>query len=259
MELYFSSLGDMEEIVAAYDEKFPTEPVKLVSTSRGHMLELSGPTLAFKDMALSVLPGLIAKAAAHSDKKVIILTATSGDTGKAALEGFAFVKNTEIFVFFPDKGVSAIQRLQMVTQEGDNVHVYPIRGNFDQAQRGVKNLFTDKNLQKQMEKEKKILTSANSINIGRLIPQIAYYVYGYLQLVKREKIHFGEQIHVSVPTGNFGNILAAYYAKRMGLPIHTLICVSNDNRVLTDFFETSKYDANRELILLPPLHGYFDF
>lgn len=238
---------------SAYDDKFDCdEIVPVVKSADGYFLELyHGKTAAFKDMALSILPYLLTTAMKKEkkQKKVCILTATSGDTGKAALEGFADVKDTEIIVFFPNKGVSAIQERQMVTQTGNNTHVFAIEGNFDDAQRGVKEIFNDENLAENLDKLNWKLSSANSINIGRLVPQIVYYVYGYIKLVKRGIINCGDKINVSVPTGNFGNILAAFYAKNMGLPIDKLICASNENNVLTDFLKTGIYDANRKFFL----------
>ena len=196
-----------------------------------------GPTLAFKDMALSVLPRLMTAALKKdSEKEVLILVATSGDTGKAALEGFCDVDGTKIIVFYPNEGVSEMQRLQMVTQDGSNTKVIGIKGNFDDAQNGVKEIFADKDFAKVIDRHGYRLSSANSINFGRLAPQIAYYVWSYVQLLARGEINKGEKINFVVPTGNFGNILAAYYAKRMGLPINKLICASNKNNVLTDFF-----------------------
>ena len=212
-------------------------PVK--SAAGVHFLELfHGPTLAFKDMALSILPHLMTVSASQQeDKEMIILTATSGDTGKAALEAFCDVPGTSIIVFYPEKGVSNLQKRQMITQEGSNTYVYGIRGNFDDAQTGVKNIFSNMVLEKGKE-----FSSANSINIGRLLPQICYYFYAYAQL----DIRLGSEVNFVVPTGNFGNILAGYYAKKMGLPIRKLICASNDNKVLYDFFRTGSYDKNRE-------------
>ena len=239
---------------AAYSQtKFGAEPVPLRKVNEStDVLELwHGPTSAFKDMALQILPHLLTKAIAKTGEsnKVVILVATSGDTGKAALEGFANVKDTEIIVFYPDDGVSAIQKRQMLTQAGDNVRVIGIQGNFDDAQTGVKKIFSDKELAKEMDEKGFQFSSANSINIGRLVPQICYYVYAYAQLCKDGKIAEGEKINVVVPTGNFGNILAAFYAKNMGLPIDKLICASNDNKVLYDFFRTGTYDRNREFVL----------
>jgi len=237
----------------AYDSKFDTEVIApLVEAEGAYYLELfHGATIAFKDMALSILPHLLITSAKKNQVKneIVILTATSGDTGKAALAGFAGVKGTKIIVFYPKHGVSPIQEKQMVTQKGDNTCVIGITGNFDDAQTGVKKLFGDKELATEMDKAGYQFSSANSINIGRLVPQIVYYVYAYAQLLKEGRIADGESINVVVPTGNFGNILAAFYAKNMGLPIKKLICASNDNKVLYDFFETGVYDRNREFVL----------
>ena len=237
----------------AYDSKFDTEVIApLVEAEGAYYLELfHGATIAFKDMALSILPHLLITSAKKNQVKneIVILTATSGDTGKAALAGFAGVKGTKIIVFYPKHGVSPIQEKQMVTQKGDNTCVIGITGNFDDAQTGVKKLFGDKELAAEMDKAGYQFSSANSINIGRLVPQIVYYVYAYAQLLKEGRIVDGEAINVVVPTGNFGNILAAFYAKNMGLPIKKLICASNDNKVLYDFFETGVYDRNREFVL----------
>ena len=237
----------------AYDSKFDTEVIApLVEAEGAYYLELfHGATIAFKDMALSILPHLLITSAKKNQVKneIVILTATSGDTGKAALAGFAGVKGTKIIVFYPKHGVSPIQEKQMVTQKGDNTCVIGITGNFDDAQTGVKKLFGDKELAAEMDKAGYQFSSANSINIGRLVPQIVYYVYAYAQLLKEGRIADGEAINVVVPTGNFGNILAAFYAKNMGLPIKKLICASNDNKVLFDFFETGVYDRNREFVL----------
>ena len=202
-------------------------------------------------MALSILPYLLVTAAKKNNVKndIVILTATSGDTGKAALAGFADVPGTKIIVFYPKNGVSPIQEKQMVTQKGDNTAVVGIHGNFDDAQTGVKNMFNDKALAADMDQAGYQFSSANSINIGRLVPQMVYYVYAYTRLVAKGEIKAGDKINVVVPTGNFGNILAAYYAKEMGLPIGKFICASNDNKVLYDFFETGCYDKNREFIL----------
>ena len=180
---------------------------------------------------------------------IVILTATSGDTGKAALAGFADVPGTKIIVFYPKGGVSRVQELQMVTQKGENTSVVAIHGNFDHAQSGVKALFEDKELEKELAAKGYQFSSANSINIGRLVPQVVYYVYAYAKLLENEEIQAGEEINVTVPTGNFGNILAAYYAKQMGVPIAKLICASNENKVLFDFFESGTYDKNREFVL----------
>ena len=240
-------------INSAYDEKFDTEVIApLVKVGDTYHLELfHGATIAFKDMALSILPHLLTTAAKKNGvtKEIVILTATSGDTGKAALAGFADVPGTKIIVFYPKGGVSRIQELQMVTQKGDNTSVVAIHGNFDNAQSGVKAMFEDKELEKELSAAGYQFSSANSINIGRLVPQVVYYVYAYAKLLENEEIASGEEINVTVPTGNFGNILAAYYAKQMGVPIAKLICASNENKVLFDFFETGVYDRNREFIL----------
>ena len=240
-------------IERAYDSKFDVEEIApLVEAQGAYYLELfHGSTIAFKDMALSILPHLLITSARKNQVKndIVILTATSGDTGKAALAGFAEVKGTKIVVFYPKHGVSPIQEKQMVTQKGDNTYVVGIEGNFDQAQTGVKQMFNDKEFAKLMDENGYQFSSANSINIGRLVPQIVYYVYAYAKLLKNGEIAEGDKINVVVPTGNFGNILAAYYAKNMGLPIQKLICASNENKVLFDFFNTGKYDKNREFIL----------
>ena len=237
----------------AYDSKFDTEEIApLVKAEGAYYLELfHGATIAFKDMALSILPHLLTTSARKNNVKndIVILTATSGDTGKAALAGFADVPGTRIVVFYPKGGVSPIQEKQMVTQTGKNTFVVGIKGNFDQAQSGVKAIFGDKELEKEMNEAGFQFSSANSINIGRLVPQVVYYVYAYAKLLANGEITEGEEINVVVPTGNFGNILAAYYAKNMGLPIHKFICASNDNKVLYDFFTTGTYDKNREFIL----------
>lgn len=237
----------------AYDLKFDTEEIApLVEAEGAYYLELfHGKTIAFKDMALSILPHLLTTAAKKnkSDKEIVILTATSGDTGKAALAGFAGVPGTRIIVFYPKGGVSKVQELQMVTQKESNTTVIGVKGNFDDCQSKVKELFNDTELKNQMSEKGFQFSSANSINIGRLVPQIAYYVYAYAKLLKEERILDGEKINVCVPTGNFGNILAAFYAKNMGLPINKLICASNDNKVLFDFFKEGTYDKNREFIL----------
>ena len=237
----------------AYDSKFDTEEIApLVKAGDAWLIELwHGKTAAFKDMALSILPRLLTAAVRkeHDDLKICILTATSGDTGKAALEGFADVPGTEITVFYPDSGVSEVQERQMITQTGDNTHVFAIRGNFDDAQTGVKNVFQSGEVRDILLAKGVQLSSANSINIGRLIPQCVYYVWSYLNMVRQGAIECGDQINVVVPTGNFGNILAAYYAKLMGLPVKTLICASNRNKVLTDFIRTGVYDTDREFYL----------
>ena len=233
----------------AYDSKFDTpEIAPLVKLNGQYNLELfHGATVAFKDMALSILPHLMTTAAKkHGLKnKIVILTATSGDTGKAAMAGFADVPGTEIIVFYPKDGVSKVQELQMTTQTGDNTHVVAIEGNFDDAQTNVKRMFNDAALRERLAAHKLQFSSANSMNIGRVVPQIVYYVYAYAQLVKTGQIQAGEAVNFAVPTGNFGNILAAYYAKQIGLPVGKLICASNENNVLTDFFKTHVYDKKR--------------
>ncbi len=240
-------------INSAYDKKFDIPEIAALHEADGaHFLELfHGATIAFKDMALSILPYLLTTSAKknHVKNEIVILTATSGDTGKAALAGFQDVPGTKIIVFYPKSGVSPIQEKQMVTQRGENTYVVGIHGNFDDAQTGVKNMFNDKELAKVMDEAGYQFSSANSINIGRLVPQIVYYVYAYAQLVKKGTLKAGEEMNVVVPTGNFGNILASYYAKQMGLPIKKFICASNENKVLFDFFETGCYDRNREFIL----------
>lgn len=223
------------------DPKNPVAPV-------GSMELWHGPTSAFKDVALQMLPHLMRMALKKvgETKEILILVATSGDTGKAALAGFADVPQTKVMVFYPDGGVSKIQRLQMVTQRGANVNVTAVRGNFDDAQNGVKKIFNDKKIREELDKLNVKLSSANSINWGRLVPQIAYYFSGYVELLKAEQVKLGEKILISVPTGNFGNILAAYYAYKMGLPVKKLICASNINNVLTEFFATGTYNRNRK-------------
>ena len=256
MKLFLSDFTEQELkacIQGAYDDKFDTEEIApLVKKDGAYYLELfHGKTIAFKDMALSLLPYLMTTSARKNGVKneIVILTATSGDTGKAALAGFADVPGTSIIVFYPKHGVSPIQEKQMLTQKGENTNVVGIIGNFDDAQTGVKNMFHSKELAERMNKKGYQFSSANSINIGRLVPQIVYYVYAYGQLLKQGAISCGEKINVVVPTGNFGNILAAYYAKNMGLPIETLFCASNENKVLFDFFRTGKYDRKRDFIL----------
>ena len=240
-------------IAKAYDEKFDTKEIApLVKKDEAYYLELfHGKTIAFKDMALSILPHLLTTSAKKNQVKneIVILTATSGDTGKAALAGFADVPGTKIIVFYPKHGVSPIQEKQMVTQRGENTYVIGIEGNFDDAQTGVKKMFSDAALAEEMNEAGYQFSSANSINIGRLVPQVVYYVYSYATLLARGEISDGEQINVVVPTGNFGNILAASYAKQMGVPIAKLICASNENKVLFDFFTTGCYDRNRDFIL----------
>ena len=214
-----------------------------------YILELwHGPTCAFKDMALQILPHLLTKSVkkCESDKEIVILVATSGDTGKAALEGFADVDGTRIFVFYPEKGVSEIQKLQMITQEGNNVSVCAVAGNFDDAQTGVKKIFTDSAYARELSQNGFELSSANSINWGRLMPQIVYYFSAYADLLKNDEIKIGDKVNFTVPTGNFGDILAGYYAMKMGLPVNKFICASNENNVLTDFISTGVYDKNRK-------------
>ena len=240
-------------IDSAYDSKFDTEEIVPMKEADGLIyLELfHGPTLAFKDMALSILPYLMVTSAKKNNlkEKIIILTATSGDTGKAALAGFADVEGTGIIVFYPKDGVSPFQRQQMVTEKGKNTTVVAIQGNFDDAQNGVKAIFSDKELATELKEKGYVFSSANSINIGRLVPQIVYYVYAYVKLLNEGKLSPGEILDVCVPTGNFGNILAASFAKKLGLPLGKLICASNTNKVLFDFFKTGTYDRDREFTL----------
>lgn len=233
------------------DRKFDSVNISEISRvgDSAYLLELwHGPTCAFKDMALQLLPFLMTTSSRKTapDKEIVVLVATSGDTGKAALEGFADVPHTRMLVFYPENGVSEMQKLQMTTQSGENVSVCAIKGNFDDAQSGVKKIFTDPVIEAELEKNGQMFSSANSINWGRLVPQIVYYIAAYTTLVEQGEIAMGETVNVTVPTGNFGNILAAYYAKLMGLPIGKLICASNRNRVLTDFIRTGVYDRNRD-------------
>jgi threonine synthase len=236
----------------AYSTKnFETESIaEIAHLFEGtYMLELwHGPTCAFKDMALQILPYFLTTSAKKIklDKKIVILVATSGDTGKAALEGFKDVEGTSILVFYPEDGVSPMQKRQMKTQEGSNVGVCAIKGNFDDCQNGVKAIFTDSDVKASLEANGKMFSSANSINWGRLVPQIVYYISAYAELLRDGEIKAGEKINIVVPTGNFGNILAAYYAKHMGIPVNKLICASNINNVLTDFINTGVYDRNRK-------------
>lgn len=237
-------------------EKFDSGNISEIAKvgEQAYLLELwHGPTCAFKDMALQLLPHLLTVSAEKTvpGKEIVVLVATSGDTGKAALEGFKDVSGTKMLVFYPVHGVSNMQKLQMTTQEGGNVAVCAIEGNFDDAQSGVKKIFTDPDVLKELEKNGQMFSSANSINWGRLVPQIVYYVAAYTSLVEQGEISLGEQVNVVVPTGNFGNILAAYYAKGMGLPVGKLICASNRNKVLTDFLRTGVYDKNREFHTTP--------
>ena len=240
-----------ECVNGAYTGKFGGEdvaPVVDIANNR-FVLELwHGPTCAFKDMALQLLPHLLTRSVKKTcdGKEIVILVATSGDTGKAALEGFRDVPGTRIIVFYPVEGVSAIQKRQMVTQEGENVGVCAIKGNFDDAQTGVKRIFTDAEIAAELDKHNMAFSSANSINWGRLAPQIVYYISAYADLMNKGVIRMGDKVNVVVPTGNFGNILAAYYAKKMGLPIGKLVCASNANNVLTDFLRTGVYDRNRQ-------------
>lgn len=256
MKLFLTDFTEEELkdcIKKAYDAKFDTEVIAPLAEAGGaYYLELfHGSTIAFKDMALSILPHLMTVSARKNNvrNEIVILTATSGDTGKAALAGFADVEGTRIIVFYPKNGVSPIQEKQMVTQKGENTLVVGIHGNFDDAQTGVKKIFSDKELAQELDGKGFQFSSANSINIGRLVPQICYYVYAYGTLLREGKIESGEKINVTVPTGNFGNILAAFYAKNMGLPIGRLICASNENKVLYDFLRTGTYDRNREFVL----------
>lgn len=214
-----------------------------------YILELwHGPTAAFKDMALQIMPRLLTKSIEKtgSQKEVVILVATSGDTGKAALEGFKNIPGVRIIVFYPHGGVSKVQELQMTTAEGENVSVVAVKGNFDDCQTGVKKLFADEDFNQLLASHEKVFSSANSINWGRLLPQIVYYFWGYAQMLQSAQIFLGEEINIVVPTGNFGNILAAYYAYLMGLPVHKLICASNENKVLTDVINRGLYDRRRD-------------
>ncbi len=250
LSMFFDGVKDMDALTAAAYAGFDdaaVAPLKRIAGGEYVMELYHGPTLAFKDMALSILPRLMTEAMNQQQgKDVLILVATSGDTGKAALEGFCDVPNTKIFVFYPNEGVSDMQRLQMTTQRGANTHVAAVRGNFDDAQSGVKAIFGNAEFAAKAAEKGYSLSSANSINFGRLAPQIAYYVWAYTQLLQRGDIAAGEKINFVVPTGNFGNILAAYYAKRMGLPVGKLICASNRNNVLTDFFRRGEYTLQRE-------------
>ncbi|MBN2899043.1 MAG: threonine synthase [Clostridia bacterium] len=255
LELFATDFSEAELrhcVTLAYDEKFRNVAIAPIHTcGKASFIELyHGKTLAFKDMALSILPHFMTTSAKKlgTKEKIVILAATSGDTGKAALEGFSDVDGVEIIVFYPTDGVSDVQKRQMITQEGENTHVFGINGNFDDAQNGVKRIFTDENYKAALKEKGYILSSANSINIGRLVPQIVYYISSYYQLAKAQSITLGESINVVVPTGNFGNILAAYYAKQLGLPIKKFICASNHNNVLTDFFNTGVYDLKRDFI-----------
>ena len=243
---------DKEELLQALQEaysRFEGDPAPLVRIDEGkYILELfHGPTCAFKDMALGILPYLLKKSAQilGIQEKVLVLTATSGDTGKASLEGFAGKEGVKIQVFYPEEGVSPMQKLFMTTQEGDNVSVIAVKGNFDDCQTAVKKVFTSEEYRQKIKAKGYVLSSANSINIGRLLPQVAYYFSAYCDLVSSDQITWGEEADFTVPTGNFGNILAAYYAKKMGLPVGRLLCASNKNNVLTDFIRTGAYNAKR--------------
>lgn len=245
------SAEELEDAInKAYGSNFSSSQIAPLTSVKGNMWSLElyhGPTCAFKDFALQMLPHLMAGAMKkHADgKTVAILVATSGDTGKAALEGFANVPGTKICVFYPHGGTSEIQRLQMATQQGDNVNVLAVKGNFDDAQSGVKAIFTDAELAEKLAEHGVSLSSANSINWGRLAPQIAYYFWAYARLLRSGRICMGDEVNFCVPTGNFGNILAGYFAKKCGLPVGKLICASNQNNVLTQFFNTGVYDRNR--------------
>lgn len=263
IKYYFPEFSEEEVlsyIKSAYDDKFDTPQMTPVINKAGvYFLELfHGPTLAFKDMALTLLPHLLmgANKKSNSSFEIVILAATSGDTGKAALEAFKNIKGTKIIVLYPSEGVSEIQKRQMITQEGNNVSVIAIKGCFDDAQNAVKQIFADKEFNSIAKDKGYILSSANSINIGRLIPQTIYYFYAYLQMLKAQELTAGEKVNIVVPTGNFGNILAAYYCTKMGLPVNKLICASNENNVLYDFFKTGVYDKRR--ILKPTISPSMD-
>lgn len=256
MKLFFTDYTKEELcecINRAYDKKFDTDKIaSLVKRGGQHFLELfHGPTIAFKDMALSILPHLLTCALKKNgiNDRVLIMTATSGDTGKAALEAFDSVESTRIIVFYPKGGVSPIQERQMVTQTGANTKVIGVKGNFDDCQSKVKEMFSDPGLAQELSSNGFRFSSANSINIGRLIPQVVYYVYAYVKMMEANEISEGEALNFVVPTGNFGNILAAFYAKKMGVPVGKLVCASNENKVLYDFFNTGIYDRRREFIL----------
>jgi len=256
MKLFLGDLPleELQQAVKVYEDgRFNTgNPAPLVDVSMCGILELwHGPTAAFKDMALQVLPYLLASSikTLGLDSEVLILTATSGDTGKAALEGFKDVDGVRIVVFYPEGGVSPVQERQMITTGGKNTYVTAVQGNFDECQSAVKRIFSSHDLSEKLARQNMVFSSANSINWGRLLPQIVYYFWAYLQAVESDKIKPGDKINVAVPTGNFGNILAAYYAKQMGLPLANLICASNKNNVLADFFRTGVYDSNRPFYL----------
>lgn len=253
LKLFLTDFTDEELrkcVKNAYGDNFDTKSItELKKLPEAYILELwHGPTCAFKDMALQILPRFMNVCAKKTipGKRTAILVATSGDTGKAALEGFKDVDGTTITVFYPCDGVSDMQKRQMVTQEGQNVFVCGVKGNFDDCQNGVKAIFTDEEIAAELKDNNFVLSSANSINWGRLCPQIVYYICAYVTLIEENEIKYGEKINITVPTGNFGNILAAYYAKEMGLPVNKLICASNSNNVLTDFINTGIYDRNRK-------------
>ncbi len=249
----FSQEEIADSVEEAYQNKsFPlTEKTPLVKLDKNtYILELwHGPTAAFKDMALQILPQLLVRSIKKLkvEKEIVILVATSGDTGKAALEGFKDVEGVKIIVFYPEDGVSRVQEDQMKTTGGSNTEVVSLKGNFDDCQTAVKNIFADKEFRAKLEINNYQFSSANSINWGRLLPQIVYYFKAYFEILRDDEIKVGDKINIAVPTGNFGNILAAYYAYRMGLPVNKFICASNDNKVLTDFLETGVYDINRKL------------
>lgn len=245
------TVQEIDHIISkSYGNQWEAESiVTLHNENKLHYIELfHGPTLAFKDVALQALPHLLTTAAKKQslNDKIVILTATSGDTGTAAMSGFANVENTEIVVFYPEVGVSDIQRQQMQTEEGHNAHVTAITGNFDDAQKAVKSILSDEKLIQELSEKSMRFSSANSINIGRLVPQIVYYIYAYAQLVKNDVVVPGEEINIDVPTGNFGNVLASYYASQLGLPVHQFTVASDENNVLTDFFNTGIYDRQRD-------------
>ncbi len=249
---YLGEFGEeflKEACTKAYSSFEGSDPAPLVRIDEGlYILELfHGPTCAFKDMALTLLPHLLKKSCEllGVDEDVLILAATSGDTGKAALEGFKDVPGTKVAVFYPDEGVSKMQRLQMCTQDGNNVFVAAVKGNFDDCQRAVKRLFASREFNDSLKEKKTLLSSANSINFGRLVPQIAYYFSAYVDLLSSQQIAPGDEVDFVVPTGNFGDILAGWYAKKMGLPVRKLVCASNRNRVLSEFFAKGVYDAQR--------------
>lgn len=256
MKLFLNDIPseDIDNAVKVYEDgRFSSRnPAPLVSLNDCSVLELwHGPTAAFKDMALQVLPYLLSSSinTLGTEQEVIILTATSGDTGKAALEGFKNVRGTRIIVFYPEGGVSPVQERQMLTTKANNTTVVAVEGNFDQCQSAVKDIFASEKLREELLEHKMVFSSANSINWGRLLPQIVYYFWAYIQAFREGKVKDNEKINIVVPTGNFGNILAAYYAREMGVPIANLICASNDNKVLSDFFETGIYDIQRPFYL----------